>query len=355
MPLLARVVRGVVLVEREQATSTPARCRASAASASPSGTSCRTSLRPIAAQSTLNFGYALLDLAGLAFLGLGVQPPTADWGADAHRRPREPRSSTTTARWSPPPWRSPSPSSASTSSATRSVSARDGLGEQPHTSRAADGYDGGRDPGAALAGRPAVSFTIGRGEVVGIVGESGSGKSMTARTILRLLPSASTHDGARTARRRGSARARQESAARGARQADRDDLPGSARPHRSALDERRPPHRGLAREHRPQPSGGEGTGARAACRRRHRRRRARATRSPGRALRRDAAARHDRERPRGRSRTPDRRRADNCARRDDPGRDRRHLRLRCGASESSRSSSSRTTSSSPRRSATACS
>jgi peptide/nickel transport system permease protein len=32
------------------------------------------------AQSTLNFGYALLDLAGLAFLGLGVQPPTADWG-----------------------------------------------------------------------------------------------------------------------------------------------------------------------------------------------------------------------------------------------------------------------------------
>jgi oligopeptide/dipeptide ABC transporter ATP-binding protein len=33
-----------------------------------------------------------------------------------------------------------------------------------------------------------VSLTIGRGEVVGLVGESGSGKSMTARTILRLLP-----------------------------------------------------------------------------------------------------------------------------------------------------------------------
>ena len=33
-----------------------------------------------------------------------------------------------------------------------------------------------------------VSFTIGRGEVVGLVGESGSGKSMTARTILKLLP-----------------------------------------------------------------------------------------------------------------------------------------------------------------------
>ena len=34
----------------------------------------------VLAQSTLNFGYALLDLAALSFLGLGVQPPTADWG-----------------------------------------------------------------------------------------------------------------------------------------------------------------------------------------------------------------------------------------------------------------------------------
>ncbi len=33
-----------------------------------------------------------------------------------------------------------------------------------------------------------VSFTLAQGEVLGIVGESGSGKSMTARTILRLLP-----------------------------------------------------------------------------------------------------------------------------------------------------------------------
>jgi oligopeptide/dipeptide ABC transporter ATP-binding protein len=33
-----------------------------------------------------------------------------------------------------------------------------------------------------------VSFTIARGEVVGLVGESGSGKSMTARTVLGLLP-----------------------------------------------------------------------------------------------------------------------------------------------------------------------
>lgn len=34
----------------------------------------------VGAQSTLNFGYVLAELAALSFLGLGVQPPTADWG-----------------------------------------------------------------------------------------------------------------------------------------------------------------------------------------------------------------------------------------------------------------------------------
>ena len=33
-----------------------------------------------------------------------------------------------------------------------------------------------------------VSFTLDRGEVLGIVGESGSGKSVTAMSILNLLP-----------------------------------------------------------------------------------------------------------------------------------------------------------------------
>ncbi len=32
-------------------------------------------------QATLNIGTAIIDVAGLSFLGLGVQPPTADWGA----------------------------------------------------------------------------------------------------------------------------------------------------------------------------------------------------------------------------------------------------------------------------------
>ena len=35
----------------------------------------------IVVQITLDLAYAILDLAALSFLGLGVQPPTADWGA----------------------------------------------------------------------------------------------------------------------------------------------------------------------------------------------------------------------------------------------------------------------------------
>ena len=35
----------------------------------------------VTVQITLDLAYAILDLAALSFLGLGVQPPTADWGA----------------------------------------------------------------------------------------------------------------------------------------------------------------------------------------------------------------------------------------------------------------------------------
>ena len=32
-------------------------------------------------QVAIDFGYAILDLAAMSFLGLGVQPPASDWGA----------------------------------------------------------------------------------------------------------------------------------------------------------------------------------------------------------------------------------------------------------------------------------
>ena len=52
-----------------------------------------------------------------------------------------------------------------------------------------------RSPGGLREVVRSVSLSIDPGEAVGLVGESGSGKSMTARTVLRLLPRGSVVDG----------------------------------------------------------------------------------------------------------------------------------------------------------------
>ncbi|SDI05953.1 nickel transport system permease protein [Planococcus glaciei] len=38
-------------------------------------------LPPVLVMGTLEMGWAIMDLSALSFLGLGVQPPTAEWGA----------------------------------------------------------------------------------------------------------------------------------------------------------------------------------------------------------------------------------------------------------------------------------
>ena len=48
-----------------------------------------------------------------------------------------------------------------------------------------------------------VSFTLERGEVLGILGESGSGKSVTLRALMRLLPPRKTRLGGRIERGSG--------------------------------------------------------------------------------------------------------------------------------------------------------
>jgi peptide/nickel transport system permease protein len=39
-------------------------------------------LGPILVEFTVRLGYAIFTIAGLSFLGFGIQPPTPDWGAD---------------------------------------------------------------------------------------------------------------------------------------------------------------------------------------------------------------------------------------------------------------------------------
>jgi peptide/nickel transport system permease protein len=80
-PLLARVVRAAVLAERGKAYVDAFRVTGFGSTRIAVGHVLPNLGPTIVAQSTLNFGYALLDLAALAFLGLGVQPPSADWGA----------------------------------------------------------------------------------------------------------------------------------------------------------------------------------------------------------------------------------------------------------------------------------
>ena len=79
-PYLARVLRGAALKERAMAY-----IQAGEVQGFSSWWLCFRHLLPnisslIVAQGTIFFGFAVVDLAALSFLGLGIQPPQADWG-----------------------------------------------------------------------------------------------------------------------------------------------------------------------------------------------------------------------------------------------------------------------------------
>ncbi len=79
-PYIARVVRSAAVRER----SLPYIAACSAQGFSP-WSICARHLLPnvlpvVVVQATLSFGYALIDLTSLSFLGFGLQPPSSDWG-----------------------------------------------------------------------------------------------------------------------------------------------------------------------------------------------------------------------------------------------------------------------------------
>jgi peptide/nickel transport system permease protein len=79
-PYIARIVRSAALRERNLPYVAALRIQGVSPWAICTKHILPNVLTLIIANSALAFGFALIDLAGLSFLGLGVQPPTPDWG-----------------------------------------------------------------------------------------------------------------------------------------------------------------------------------------------------------------------------------------------------------------------------------
>jgi peptide/nickel transport system permease protein len=79
-PGVARIVRSATLSLREAEFVLAARARGERHVYVMFGEIFPNVLAPIIVEATLRIGFAILAGASLSFLGLGVQPPTADWG-----------------------------------------------------------------------------------------------------------------------------------------------------------------------------------------------------------------------------------------------------------------------------------
>lgn len=81
IPQFARLVRSSVLSVREMAYVEAARALGAGQARILLVSVLPNCMAPIIVQTTLSLGTAILDAAGLSFLGLGAQPPTPEWGA----------------------------------------------------------------------------------------------------------------------------------------------------------------------------------------------------------------------------------------------------------------------------------
>ncbi|WP_211262642.1 ABC transporter permease [Nitriliruptor alkaliphilus] len=80
IPFAARITRSVALRERRQLYVAALEVQGCSAWAINLRHILPNLSRLIVAQATIAIAYAIVDLAALSFLGLGTQPPTADWG-----------------------------------------------------------------------------------------------------------------------------------------------------------------------------------------------------------------------------------------------------------------------------------
>ena len=80
LPFYGRFARAEVNVRRDLAYVEAARMGGNGAVRILSGHIVRNILPTMAVQASLNMGWAILNAAGLSFIGLGVRPPTPEWG-----------------------------------------------------------------------------------------------------------------------------------------------------------------------------------------------------------------------------------------------------------------------------------
>ncbi len=81
IPIFARIVRGSVLRARQEDYVEAARALGASHVRIIGRHILPNSLAPVIVQTTLGVGSAVLEAAGLSFLGLGAQAPTPEWGA----------------------------------------------------------------------------------------------------------------------------------------------------------------------------------------------------------------------------------------------------------------------------------
>lgn len=81
IPMLAKLTRSLVLVEKNKTYVEAAKSIGFSDTRILFSQILPNCISTMMVELTLDLGYAILDLASMSFLGLGVQPPTSDWGA----------------------------------------------------------------------------------------------------------------------------------------------------------------------------------------------------------------------------------------------------------------------------------
>ena len=79
-PIVARTVRSAVITERQLDYVTAAKLRGESGPFIMAREILPNVLGPIVVELTVRFGYAIFTVATLSFLGVGIQPPSPDWG-----------------------------------------------------------------------------------------------------------------------------------------------------------------------------------------------------------------------------------------------------------------------------------